>query len=123
MSFNLLSLNVNGLNDPSKCTALIDWLKFVKVDVACLQETHAPSHESIRKWFVNSGFRTVSSCYNKSRSTVILIRDSYKVTKVIKDDDGRFVQAIVNFGEDQLSFISLYAPNKNPERNQFFTSN
>ena len=91
--------------------------------MACLQETHAPSHESIRKWFANSGFRVVSSSIsNKRCGTAILVRDSLKVTKVITDDAGRFVQALVDFGDDQLSFISLYAPNRNPERNAFFAS-
>ena len=40
-------------NDRIKRTALVDWLKYIKVDVACLQEMHAPSHKSIRKWFAN----------------------------------------------------------------------
>ena len=120
---NLISMNINGLNDHLKRTALVDWLKCLKADVVCLQETHAPSHESIRKWFANSGYRVVSSCCsNKSGGTAILVNDSYKVIKVIKDDAGRFIQTIVDFGEDELSFISLYAPNKNPERNTFFSS-
>ena len=95
----------------------------MKVDVACLQETYAPSHESIWKWFANSGFCIVSSSIsNKRCGTAILARDFLKVTKVITDDAGRFVQALVDFGEDQLSFISLYAPNCNLERNAFFAS-
>ena len=40
--FNFLSLNINGFNDHLKQTALVDWLKCMKVDVACLQKTHAP---------------------------------------------------------------------------------
>ena len=84
---------------------------------------HAPSHESIRKWFAHSGFRDVSSSIsNKHCGTAVLVRDSLKVTKVITDNAGRFVQALVDFGEDQLSFISLYAPNRNPERNAFFAN-
>ena len=121
--WNLLSLNINGLNDRIKRIALVDWLKCMKVDVACLQETHAPSHESIRKWFANSGFRVVSSSVsNKRCGSAILIKDSLNVKQVVRDDAGRFVQALVDFGEDQLSFISLYAPNKNPDRNAFFSS-
>ena len=58
----------------------------------------------------------------KRCGTALLIRGSYSVTKVIRDDGGRFVQALVDLGEDQLSFVSLYAPNKNPERNSFFAS-
>ena len=70
-----------------------------------------------------AGYRIVSSCYtNKSCSTAILIKDCFHITKIITDDVGRFVQAIINFGEDQLSFASIYAPNKNPERNKFLLS-
>ena len=85
--FNLVSLNINSLNDLIKRTALIDWVK-------CL----------------------------KAAGTAILVKHTFKITKIIKDDAGRFVQAFVNFGEDQLSFVSLYAPNKNPERNTFLLS-
>ena len=95
----------------------------MKADIVCLQETHAPSHDTIKKWFANSGYRVASSCHtNKSCGTAILIKDSFTINKIIKDDAGRFVQTIVNFGEDQLSFVSLYAPNKNPERNTFLLS-
>ena len=95
----------------------------MKADIVCLQETHAPSHDTIKKWFANSGYRLASSCHtNKSCGTAILIKDCFTVTKIIKDDAGRFVQVLVNFGEDQLSFVSLYAPNKNPERNTFLLS-
>ena len=121
--FSVLSLNINGLNDCLKRTALVDWLKCMKVDVVCLQETQAPSHESIRKWFANSGFRVVSSSISAKRcGTALLIREPYSVTTVIRDDGGRFVQALVDLGDDQLSFVSLYAPNKNSERNSFFAS-
>ena len=95
----------------------------MKADIVCLQETHAPSHDTIKKWFANSGYHVVSSCHtNKSCCMAILIKDSYSIFLIIKDNAGRFVQAIVNFGEDQLSFVSLYAPNKNPGRNTFLLS-
>ena len=95
----------------------------MKADIVCLQETHAPSHDTIKKWFANSGYRVVSSCHtNKSCGMAILIKDSYSIFNIIKDAAGCFVQAIVNFGKDQLSFVSLYAPNKNPEWNTFLLS-
>ena len=123
MNFNVLSININGLNDHRKRIAFIDWLHCMKVDVICLQETHAPSHESIQWWFRNSGFHAASSCFtNKSGGTAILVKDTYKIAKIIRDDAGRFVQALVSLGDGSLSFISLYAPNKNPARNTFFTS-
>ena len=59
---------------------------------------------------------------NKSGDTAILVKDTYKIDKITRDDDGRFVQALVSLRDESLSFISLYAPNKNPARNTFFTS-
>jgi exonuclease III len=123
LTFNLLSLNVNGLSDRLKRTALVDWLKCMRVDFACLQETHASSHESIRKWFCNSGFKVVSSSVsNKSCGTAIIVRDTHKVNKVIRDEEGHFVQVHLEADEHLLSFVSLYAPNKNPDRNWFVSS-
>ena len=120
---NLISVNINGLNDHVKRTALVDWLKCMKADVVCLQETHTPSHESARKWFANSGYRVASSSFtSKSAGVAILVRDTWKISKIIKDDHGHFIQVFVDFGENQLSFVSLYAMNTNPERNRYLTS-
>ena len=123
MDLKIISININGLNDHRKRTALVDWLRCMKADVVCLQETHSPSHESARKWFANSGYRVASSSLtSKSAGVAILVKDNYKITKIIKDEDGRYVQAVVDFGENQASFVSLYAPNRNPVRNTFFAS-
>ena len=84
-------------------------------------ETHSPSHESARRWFANSGYRVASSSLtSKSAGVAILVKDTYKITKIIKDEDGRYVQAVVDFKEGQASFVSLYAPNRNPACNVFF---
>jgi hypothetical protein len=121
--FNLLTLNINGLNDHIKRTALIDWLKCMKADIVCLQETHASSHSSIKGWFRNSGFYVASSSIsNKRCGTAILVRDIFSITQVKRDDDGRFLQVEVDIGGQKLRFVSLYAPNRNPARNAFFAS-
>ena len=123
MDLKIISLNINGLNDHLKRTALVDWLRCMKADVVCLQETHSPSRESARKWFANSGYRVASSSLkSKSAGVAILVKDKYKITKIIKDEDGRYIQAVVDFGEGQASFVSLYAPNRNPTHNTFFAS-
>jgi exonuclease III len=93
--YNLISLNVNGLNDQIKRYALIDWLKCMKADIVCLQETHASCNSTIQSWFRNSGFRVVSSSTsNKRCGTAILVRDIYQITHICKDDDGRFSQVV-----------------------------
>ena len=123
MDLKVISMNINGLNDHLKRTALVDWLKCMKVDVVCLQENPSPSHKSARKWFANSGYCVASSSLtSKSAGVAILVKDTYKIAKIIKDEDGRYAQGVVNFGEGQASFISLYVPNRNPAQNTFLVS-
>jgi exonuclease III len=118
--YNLITLNINGLNDPTKRTALIDWLKCMKADIVCLQEMHASSHSSIQSWFRNSGFYVASSSVsNKRCGTAILVRDVFSITQVKRDDEGRFLQVEVDIDGQELRFVSLYAPNRNPARNTF----
>ncbi len=121
--YNLVSLNINGLNHHLKRTALIDWLKCMKADIVCLQETHAASHRTIQGWFCNSGFRVASSLTSVKRcGTAILVKDLYTITQVRKGNDGRFSQVEVDLAGDKLRFVSLYVPNTNPSRNAFFSS-
>ena len=51
-----------------------------------------------------------------------LFKDTYKITKIIKDEDGRYVQVAVDFGEGEASLVSLYKLNRNPARNTFLAS-
>ena len=118
---NLISLNINGLNGVLKRTALVDWLKCMNADIVCLQETRAVSHEVIRGWFRNSGFTVASSCLSSRRcGTAILVRDSYNISNIVRDDEGRFLQVEIDIEHTKLRFVSLYAPNTNPARNRFF---
>ena len=114
--YNLLTLNVNGLNDHIKWIALIDWLKCMKADIVCLQETHAVPHSTILSWFRHSGFRVASSSLSNKRCGVAIL-----ITQVRKDD-GRFLQVEIAIEGNKLRFVSLYAPNKNPARNTFFAN-
>ena len=104
-TMNLISVNINGLNDHTKQTALVDWLKCMKADVVCLQETHTPSHESARKWFTNSGYRVASSSFtSKSAGVAILVKDTWKISRIIKDKHGRFIQVFLDFRENSIKF-------------------
>ena len=40
MSLNFATLNVKGLENPSKCARLLAELKNLRLDVAAVQETH-----------------------------------------------------------------------------------
>ncbi|WP_369124235.1 endonuclease/exonuclease/phosphatase family protein, partial [Streptococcus pyogenes] len=113
----------NGLNDRTKRASFVHWLQCSKADVVCLQETHAASHGDIRSWCRNSGFTVASSSIsNKRAGTAILVGSQHQVHQVWRDEEGRLTQVELSIGEHRFRVVSLYAPSRNPARNQFLRS-
>ena len=116
-----VSLNVNGLRDANKRMAVLQWLGHLSVDFECLQETHSLSSDECTSWFSSYGFSSVvSPRTSHSCGSAILFRPCFSLIRSWTDSDGRFV--MVEFQRHGLTFrvVSLYAPNRNPQRDDFF---
>lgn len=119
MSF--LSLNVNGLRDANKRAGLLEWLSHLVLDFVCLQETHVVSSEECNSWFSPFGFLCLASPgLIHSRGSVLLYRPHFVLDNSQIDSDGRFVLASFKFHEMSLRVVCLYAPNQNPDHDDFF---
>lgn len=102
--------------------SFLQWLSHLSADVVCLQETHISSCAEADSWFSSYGFLALSSPGSvHSCGSVILYRSSFTLVKSFCDRSGRFVLA--HFTKDDLTFgiVCLYASNRNPERNEFFS--
>ena len=120
---SFLTLNTNGLWDPKKRAGLLQWLSHLSLDFVCLQETHVLSSEECRSWFSSFGYQCLASPGSvHSCGSVILYRPRYALTKSQIDADGRFVMAEFKFHETPFRIVCLYAPNRNPDRDNFFES-
>lgn len=90
---NLVSWNVNGLNNPVKTKRVLDHLQHMETGIAFLQETHLRTldHFRIRKGWVGQMFH--SNFHSKSRGTAILIHKDvpFSVSSSISDPNGRYV--------------------------------
>ena len=118
---SFVSLNVNGLRDANKRMSFLFWLSQSPVDIVCLQELHVLSCVECTSWFSAFGFLSVCSPGSThSCGTVILYRPKFVLSRSSIDPNGRFVFA--EFRLDEISFrvVSLYAPNRNPGRDDFF---
>ena len=116
-----LSLNVNGLRDVNKRMSLLQWLSQLNLDFVCFQETHVVSHSECLSWFSSYGFLTVVSPGSPhSCGSVILYRSKYHLVKTWSDSSGRFVMAEFQHHDVSFRLACIYAPNRNPERNDFF---
>ena len=118
-----LSLNVNGLRDPVKRAAFLRWLLLLQADIICLQETHSSSTAEATSWFSSSGFDVVASHGSvKSAGACILYKRHCRLIDSFTDDAGRFASCKLDLNGKLFQVASIYAPNRNPERNDFFES-
>ena len=119
--FNFLTLNVNGLRDPNKRMSLLQWLSHLSLDMVCLQETHAASCAECVSWFSSYGFLLLSSPGTAHSSGVaILFRPTFDLVSSVFDSGGRFVMGHFKYHGLTFGVACIYAPNRNPDRNDFF---
>ena len=122
MAVQIISLNVNGIRNSDRRAGLLLWLRSLAVvpDVVCLQEAHCVSDVECQSWFRSSGFQSVvSPGSQKSCGCIILFRPSLSLVDFSSDDDGRFVSCEFCLQDKSFRVVSLYAPNRNPARDQF----
>ena len=123
MALTILTLNVNGLRDNAKRAGFLRWLRALPSvpDVVCLQETHCTSLAEGQTWFLSSGFEcSVSPGTARSAGCIVLFRPPLSLEASRTDSDGRFLRLDFSFRTIRLRVACIYAPNRNPERDNFF---
>lgn len=116
-----VSLNVNGLRDPNKRLSFLQWLSHSAADFVCLQEVHAVSCAECQRWFSPFGYLCVfSPGSSRSGGTALLYRPNYEIVRSTCDKEGRFVLAEFRWRTAHFRLVTVYAPNRNPERDSFF---
>ena len=121
MTLNLVSLNVRGLRDSSKCTRLLAELKNLGVDVAAVQETHFTCGADCR--VLESDFNVFSAYGSRTSAGVSLLVGrslDADVDVVFAGDEGRLVVADVAMKSFKFRLVAVYASNIAAERLSFF---
>ena len=118
-----LTLNVNGLRDVNKRMSLLQWLSHSSTDFVCLQGVHATSCAEASSWFAPYGFLVVSAPGNPhSGGSVILYRSNVVLSNSWVSANGRFLMAEFVLRKVRFRVACIYAPNRNPERNDFLAN-
>lgn len=119
-NISLLSLNINGLNNPVKRGKVILKMRKVKAQIIFLQETHLSKkeHEKLKKF----GYRKTyySTCrQSRKRGVAIMIQNAvnFECLKEINDDEGRYVIVKGKLENKMITLVNVYAP---PESDKHF---
>lgn len=105
---NLISLNVNGLQNKAKRYKIT-----LKCDIALLQETHLNSVESekLRQRWVGQVFSSPGKMASRGVSILLSKSTPFKASSVHSDSDGRYIIVSGVLCSDKITLVNIYAPN------------
>ena len=109
---SILTLNVNGLNAPTKRKRLAEWIQKQDPCMCCLQETQLKTRETYRLKVKGWKKKFLANGEQKKAGVAILISDKidFQIKYVKRDKEGHYIVIKGPFQED-ITIKNIYAPN------------
>ena len=110
---SIITLNVTGLNAPTKRQRLAKWIQKQNPYICCLQETHLKTRDTYR--LKVKGWKKISHANRdqKKAGVAILISDKidFKIKAVKRDKEEHYIMIKGSIKEEDITIINIYAPN------------
>ena len=110
---SIITLNVNGLNVPTKRQRLAEWIQKQDPYICCLQKTHLKTRDTYR--LKVKGWKKIfhANGDQKKAGVAILISEKidFKIKAVKRDKEGHYIMNKESIQEEDIIIINIYAPN------------
>ena len=110
---SIITLNVNGLNAPTKRQRLGEWIQKQHPYICCLQETHIKTRDTYR--LKVKGWKKIFDAHGDKMKAGVAILTSDKIDFEIKamkrDKEGYYIMIKGSIQEKDITIINIYAPN------------
>ena len=110
---SIITLNVNGLNAPTKRHRLAEWIQKQDPYICCLQETLFWPQDTYR--LKVRGWKNTFHANGKQKKAgvAILISDKidFKIKTITRDKEGHYIMIKGSVQEEDITIVSIYAPN------------
>ena len=110
---SIITLNVNGLNTPTKRHRLAEWIQKQDPYICCQQETHFRPRDTykpkVRRW--KKIFHANGNQKKAGVAILILDKIDFKVKNVTRDKEGHCIMIKGQIQEEDITIINIYAPN------------
>ena len=110
---SIITLNVNGLNAPTKRQRLAEWIQKQDPYICCLQETHLKTRDTYR--LKVKGWKKIfhANWDQKKAGVAILISDKidFEVKAMKRDKEGHYIMIKGSIQEEDITIINIDAPN------------
>ena len=110
---SIITLNVNGLNAPTKRQRLAEWIQKQDPSICCLQETHLKARDTHR--LKVKGWKKIfhANRDHKKAGVAIFISDKidFKAKAVKRDKEGHYIMITGSVQEEDIKITNIYASN------------
>ena len=107
-----MTLNVNGLNAPTKRHKLAACTQKQDPYICCLQETHIRPQDTRR--LKVRGWKSIFHANGKQKKTEVAILISDKINlkiKITRNKEGHYIMIKGSVQEEDTAILNIYAPN------------
>jgi len=110
---SIITLNVNGLNAPTKRQRLAEWIQKQDPYICCLQDTHLKTRDTYR--LKVKSWKKLFHANRDQKKAGVAILISYEMDFEIKalkrDKEGHYIMIKGSIHEEDITIINIYAPN------------
>ena len=109
---SIITLNVNGLNVPTKRHRLAEWIQKQDPYICCLQETHVRPRDTYRLK-VRGWKKPIHASGNQKKvgvTTLISDQIDFKIKTITRDKEGHYIMK-GSIQEKDITIVNSYAPN------------
>ena len=110
---SITTLNVNGLNGPTKRHRLAERIQKQDPYICCLQQTHFRPRDTYR--LKVRGWKKIfhANGNQKKAGVAILISDKteFKIKTITRDKVGHYIMIKGSIQEEDIKVVNIYAPN------------
>ena len=107
---SIITLNVNGLNAPTKRKRLAEWIQKQDPYICCLQDAHLKTRDTYR--LKVSGWKKIFHAKGdkKKAGVAILISDKidFQIKDVKRDKEGHYIMIKGSIQEEDITIINIY---------------
>ena len=109
---SITTLNVNGLNVPTKTHRLAERIQKQHLYICCLQETHFRPRDTYRQKV--RGWKKMFHANGNQKKAGIAIRISdktnFKIKTITRNKEGHYIM-INRSIQENITIVNIYAPN------------
>ena len=109
----IITLNVNGLNVPTKRHRLAEWIQKQDTYICCLLETHFSPRDTYRLKVRGQKKIFHANGNQKKAGVAILISDKidFKIKIIRRDKEGYYIIIKGLIQEEDITIVNIYGPN------------